>query len=251
MALSSLFIILLAGLGIYSIAMSRTAAELAPPQQLWHLASFTLGLLAALAVFIPSPDILGPDHRFTVSMAQMLFAVDLGPLLLFLGIPTVMLQPLLRWDTLGRRLTRTLLVGLVSTTVLIGWFVPVFFEAASRDLTIWILKQMMFLVSGLLFWWPVAGPLLVWRPAYPVQILYLFIMRIPMTILGILITFANQLIYTSRSFALEICAPSSLSDQLAGGLVMWSGGGLIVIAAFVAVFFRWFGAQNTVESKEF
>ncbi len=184
MTLPGLFLLLLAFLGIYFLAMGRSAGPLAPPRQRWHLASFTLGLLAALAVFIPSPDLFGPEHRFTVSMGQFLLAVDLGPLLLFLGIPTGMLKPLLRWDALGRRLTRTLLAGLVSAALLLSWFVPVLFEAASRDLTLWILKQALFLLAGLILWWPVAGPLPTWRPAYPAQILYLFIMRIPTTLLG-------------------------------------------------------------------
>jgi cytochrome c oxidase assembly factor CtaG len=243
--------ILLAALGIYSIAMSRVTDQLPASGQRRHLAWFTLGLLITLAIFIPSPDLFGPDHRFTVNMGQLLLAVDLGPPLLFLGIPAVMLQPLLRWEGLGRRLSAPLLVGMVSAVILLGWFVPVLFEAASRNLTLWLLKQLVFLIAGFLLWWPVAGPLTAWRPAYPLQLLYLFVTRLPMTIVGIMLTFADKLIYSSRSFALELCAPSSLLDQQIGGLVMWMAGGLIIFAAFVIVFFRWFGAPDAAESEEF
>ena len=240
MTISSLLILLLLALGLYSFGMSRIANQLSPRRQRWHLVWFTLGLLAALATFIPSPDLLGPDHRFTVSMAQMLIAIDLAPLLLLLGIPKAALQPLLRWDGLGRRLSRTILIELLSAAILLGWFVPILFEAASRDLTIWLLKQALLMVSGLLLWWPVAAPLPAWRPSYLMQIFYFFIMRIPMTLLGFLMTFSTELIYTARSFALEICAPSSLPDQVVGGLVMWAGGGVILFAAFSVLFFRWF-----------
>jgi cytochrome c oxidase assembly factor CtaG len=245
--LPSLFVILLAVLGIYSIVMSRSADQLSPARQWWHVGGFILGLLAALAVLIPSPDLLGPDHRFTVNMAQFLLAVDLGPPLLFLGIPAVMLRPLLRWDGLGRRLASPVLTGVVSNALLLGWFVPILFESASRDLTIWILKQVVFLAAGLLAWWPVAGPLPTWKPAYPVRVLYLFVNRLPTAILGIIITFADRLIYSARSFALELCAPSSLSDQQTGGLVMWTVGGLIIFAAFTVVFLRWFGEYEPAE----
>jgi cytochrome c oxidase assembly factor CtaG len=247
---SSLLIILLAVLGFYFIAMSQTASQLLPSRQLWHLASFTLSLLVILIVFIPAPDLFGPDHRFTVSMGQMLFANDLGPLLLFFGIPAAMLQPLQRWKALMRSLAKPLLVGIVSTVILLGWFAPVFFEAASRNLAVWILKQVLFLISGLFFWWPVAAPLRMWKPAYPVQLVYLFVMRLPMTVLGILFTFADKLIYTSRSFSLEICAPSSISDQRTGGLVIWTIGGLIILAILSVVFFRWFNASEAAESQE-
>jgi cytochrome c oxidase assembly factor CtaG len=245
-----LFIILLAALGIYAIAMSRIAEQLPAPRQRWHSAWFTLGLLVALAVLIPSPDLFGPDHRFTVNMGQLLLAVDLAPPLLFMGIPAVMLQPFLRWGAMGRRLTAPHLVGFASAVILLGWFVPVLFEAASRNLTLWILKQVVFLAAGLLLWWPVAGPMPAWKPPYPVQLLYLFVTRLPMTVLGIILTLADHLIYNARSFALELCAPSSLPDQMVGGLLMWVLGGLIMFAAFTIVFFRWFNTPEAAEAEE-
>jgi cytochrome c oxidase assembly factor CtaG len=248
---SGLAVILLALLGIYSLAMGRSAGQLAPVRQRWHLASFTLGLLAALAIFIPSPDLFGPDYRFTVNMVQLLLAVDVAPPLLFLGIPAVLLGPLLRWEALGQRLGEPVLAGLLSTTLLLGWFVPVLFEAASSNLPIWLLKQMVFLISGLLLWWPVAGPLQAWRPMRPVQFIYLFAVRMPMTLLGIVLSFSNKLLYTSRSFAAELCAPSSISDQQIGGLVMWTVGGLIIAIACSVVVFHWFEAPDTPESTEF
>ncbi len=251
MTLSILFTIFLAILGIYAIAMGRIADQLPASRQLWHSAWFTLGLLVALVVLIPSPDLFGPNHRFTVNMGQLLLAVDLAPPLLFMGIPAVILQKFLRWDMLGRSLTAPHLVGLASAVILLGWFLPVLFEAASRNLTIWIFKQVVFLIAGLLLWWPVAGPLPAWKPPYPVQILYLFITRLPMTVLGIILTFADKLIYSARSFALELCAPSSLPDQQVGGLLMWVVGGLIIFAGFSIVFFRWFGAPEAAESEEY
>jgi cytochrome c oxidase assembly factor CtaG len=248
MAPSGLFIILLAVSGVYCIAMSRTADQLPASQQWGHLALFLLGLLVALAVFVPSPDLLGPDHRFTVNMGQFVLAVYLGPLLLFLGIPAEMLQPFLRWDSLGRRLANPLVVGLVGSAVLVGWHVPVLFEVASRNLPLWLLKQGLFVMSGLLLWWPVASPLPAWKPSYPVQLAYMFLVRIPTVILGVLMTFADKLIYSSRSFALEICAPSSLSDQVVGGLVMWTVGELIMFVIFTIVFFNW---QRASEAAPF
>jgi cytochrome c oxidase assembly factor CtaG len=248
---SSLVIIFLAILGIYSIAMSRSADQVAPSRQWGHLTSFTLGLLATLAIFVPSPDIFGPNYRFTVNMGQLLLAVDVAPPLLFLGIPVVMVKPLLRWDRLGRRLSAPHLAGLVSTALLLSWFIPFLFESASSNLPIWLLKQMVFLVAGLLLWLPVAGPLLAWRLIHPVQIIYLFVVRVPMILLGIILSFSNKLLYTSRSFAAELCAPSSLSDQQIGGLVMWVIGGLIITIACSVVVFQWFEAPDVPESNEF
>ena len=246
---SNLSIAGLAVLGIYFIAMSRVADRLSLSRQRRHLASFVLGLMVTVVVFVPSPDLFGPDYRFTVNMGQMLLAVDLGPLLLFSGIPAAMLQPLQRQNALTRILSKPYLVGIASTIILLGWFIPVIFEAASQNLTIWIFKQILFLISGLFLWLPVASPLSMWKPAHPIQLFYLFIMRLPMTVLGILFTFADKLIYISRSFSLEICAPSSLSDQRTGGLVIWTVGGLFIFAVLSVVFFRWFNTSKAAESR--
>jgi cytochrome c oxidase assembly factor CtaG len=130
---------------------------------------------------------------------------------------------------------------------MMSWHTPLLFEAASRDLPTWILKEVMLLISGLLLWWPVAGPLSGWRSSYPIQLIYLFTLKVPMVILGSFFTFANSLIYTSRSFALEICAPSSISDQQVGGLVMALVGTLIGFTALTTVFFNWFREANRAE----
>jgi len=242
--LSILIVLLLVALGAYFILMSRAADSLAPFKQRWHLAGFIVGLFAAMIVFIPSPDLFGPEHRFTVSMGQMLLAGDVGPLLIFIGIPAVTLERFNAADRLTNALAKPLLVFSVSSLILLFWFVPVVFETASRSLPLWILKQIMCLFAGFLFWWPVASPMTAWKPSQPIQLLYLFLGRLPMTLLGILFTFADQIIYASRSFALEICAPSSLSDQQVGGLVVWTVGGMIVFIAFTVVFFRWFDSAD-------
>ena len=248
--LLNLGILFLAILGLYAIAMSRVAPQLLPARQRWHLAWFMLGLLIALFIFVPSPDLFGPDHRFTVNMGQLLLAVDIAPPFLQLGIPSLMLQPLLRWEKLGRRLTAPYWVSLMGLTFILCWFVPDLFSAASGNLSIWLIKQLLFLIAGLLLWWPITGPLVAWRPSYPVQLVYLFIVRLPMTLLGVMLSFANQILYSARSFALEICAPSSISDQQVGGLVMWMGGGWILFVAFSIVFFHWFNNRNMVGFKE-
>ena len=245
----NLFIVFLILLGIYFIVMGNTASHLPVARQRRHLAVFVLGLIAALVTFIPSPDLFGPDYRFTVSMTQVLFAVDLAPLLLFLGLPETTLLPLQRWDGLKRSLKNPFVVGAASTFILLVWFTPPVFEAASRSLPLWVYKQILFLLCGLLFWWPIAGPLPEWRAGYALQLLYLFIIRLPMTVVAIIFTSANRVIYTARSFSLEICAPSSISDQRTGGLVMWTVGGLFVLVVLMIVFFRWFNTGYAAEES--
>jgi len=248
-SLPILIVLFFAILGAYSLVMSRAAGQVPPPQQRWHLVSFTIGLLVTLAIFIPSPDLFGPDHRFSVSMGQMLFALVLAPPLLLHGIPYAVIKSFLPDTSSQNRPPNLLLWGFISTVILCAWFIPVFFEAASRNLPIWLVKQMLFLISGLIMWLPVMGIIPSWKQYQSRQLIYMAIMRLPMAFLGILLTFANKLIYTSSSFALEICAPSSLQDQQVGGLLMWAVGGWVLFLGFTILFIRWFKASETAESQ--
>jgi putative membrane protein len=197
-----------------------------------------------LATLIPSPQLFGPTNRFTANMSQFVLGIEIGTPLLLLGLPAELLQPLRRWDTTARRFTAVLPAGLISTALILAWHLPAPFEAASGALPVWLSKQVVLLVAGLLGWWPVTGALLAWRAPYPAQLLYLFLMRLPMALLGALLTFADRLIYNARPFGVEICAPASLGDQQAAGVVMWSGGGLIFFVAFTLLFFRWASTQD-------
>ncbi len=248
-AILRLATIFLALLGLYFLAMSRIAAALPPAEQFRRLAYFAAGLAGTLVVFIPSPDLFGPNYRFTVSMAQMLLAINLAPLFLLQGFPEEMLVWLSRHDRLRRFLSNPLLTGIASTTLFFVWFVPGIFEAASSSRALWVIKEGTSLVSGLIFWWPVATPLVSWRTSLAKQIFYLIAMRFPMAVLGILFTLSSRLFYRTRSFALEICAPASLPDQQLGGLIMWTIGGLILFAAFAVVFLRWFKRYEAASSR--
>jgi putative membrane protein len=243
MTLLGLGVAFTAGLGLYALVMGRAAGRVPPERQRRHLVVFTLGLLLTLVIFIPSPDLFGPEYRFTVSMAQMLLAVDLTPPLLLRGFPSVLFEPAAWKDVLSRPQT-ALYSGAISTAVLWTWFLPPLFEAASGSLGIWLLKQALLLVSGLIMWWPVFGLSPEYRPVYPIQLVYLLVMRIPMAALGIGLSFATRLVYTARSFALELCAPSSVADQQLGGLIMWMVGGMSLLAAFFLILSRWLDRPN-------
>jgi len=230
---------LLALLGVYFLASSRIADRLPVSKQRIQLGSFIAGLLAILAIFIPAPDVFGPNRRFTINMVQMLLAIDLAPILILLGIPSLMLESVSKSE-IGRKLVQPIITGVISSAILFGWMAPVLFESSSARLAVWVLKQFSYLVAGVLIWFPIVGPVQTWRASYPAQILYLFLLRVPMTIIGVIFAFSEQLIYLSRSFALEICAPSSLSDQQTGGLVMWIVGGFFMLAVFTYIFYRWY-----------
>ncbi|HSB55682.1 MAG TPA: cytochrome c oxidase assembly protein, partial [Gemmatimonadales bacterium] len=63
--------------------------------------------------------------------------------------------------------------------------------------------------------------------------------QIPMQILGAIITFADEPLYTWYVNAPRTWGLSPLDDQKLGGLLMWVPGNLWIWGAMSLLFFRW------------
>jgi putative membrane protein len=99
---------------------------------------------------------------------------------------------------------------------------------------------LMFMASAVLMWWPLMSQLPeLPRLAYPAQMLYSFLMSIPMSIVAVYIAMSDHVLYPAYSAAPRIFPISPLDDQLLGGLIMWIPGGLIFMIIMSVVFFKW------------
>jgi cytochrome c oxidase assembly factor CtaG len=62
---------------------------------------------------------------------------------------------------------------------------------------------------------------------------------IPMNVIGLMITYADEVLYPAYEVAPRIVPLSPLEDQLVGGLIMWIPGTFILIGVATVMFFRW------------
>jgi len=124
--------------------------------------------------------------------------------------------------------------------VLILWHLPRFYEYALEHHPVHIVQHLMFMVAAVLLWWPILSPLPeLPRLPYPMQMLYLFLTTIPMSIVAVYITYGGTLLYPAYAAAPRIAGLSPLQDQLLGGLIMWIPGGLVFFGVISVIFFRW------------
>ncbi|WP_376791709.1 cytochrome c oxidase assembly protein [Thermoflexus sp.] len=239
---------ILAALGVYLIGMAVVYEQVHPAQRRTHLVWFLSGLALVGFGFIPSSLLLGPAYRFTVNMAQFVVLTGLAAPSLLMGLPAPFLTPLVRQEplrALGFRLSRPIPAYLAANLIFFAWHTPTLFELASRSVGLWALKQGLFLIAAMLAWWPVLSPVPAWPPlSEPGQVLYLFFLAMPTTLLGALFTFPDNRIYNPTALGFEVCAPASLEDQRMAGLFMWVPGALIYLGALTVVFFRWFGRES-------
>jgi putative membrane protein len=229
------------------LSLRSTRAE---PTSAWRAVSFLLGLFLIWAAAASPIAVL--DHELlTVHMAQHLLLMTLAPPLIWLAAP---FGPLLHG--LPRRFVESLLVPLsqfraakafakllgrpefawlAASAALVGWHIPAFFALGMQSASWHLIEQLSFLVTGLLFWWPVlqvfAQPSVDASRQDLSMILYLFFATLPCDILSGFLVFSDRVVYPMYFSSSHLLGFSPLVDQQCAAALMWT---CVTIVYFVA-----------------
>jgi putative membrane protein len=227
---------------LYEWRARRAPAGAAPVGAPRRAAFYAALLLLFLSLNGPLHD-LSDTYLFSAHMIQHLVLELAVPPLLLVGTPGWMLRPLLasrRVRAVAERVTRPAWCFAIFNVVLAGWHLPPAYNLALAHHPVHIAQHLMFIAASVLMWWPLLGTLPeLPRPSYPAQLLYCFLMTIPMSIVSVYITYADRVLYPAYAVAPRIFGLSPLDDQRVGGLVMWIPGGLYFLLVMSVVFFRW------------
>jgi putative membrane protein len=228
-------------------ALSALVSRIAHPSRRSPSGLQKLSFYAGLFVIFASLN--GPLHDlsdyylFSAHMVQHLLLSLLVPPLLIGGLTGEMLRPLVRHPAafaLARRVTRGAAAFAIFNVVVAVWHIPEVYGTAMAYHPVHILQHLMFMATATLMWWPILSPLPeLPRLAYPGQMLYCFLMSLPMSIIAIYITMADHVLYTAYASAPRVWGIAPQMDQYIGGLIMWIPGGLFFYVVMTFVFFRW------------
>jgi len=231
-ALGALYV----GAVTHEAAISRRRLELLP------VAAFLVGV-SMLALALVSPLDGAAERRLPWHMVQHLLLVSIaGPLLAF-GRPTMVLAKILGRAKSSplppeRRFWLTALAAVTMLVILLGWHVPPLYERAVHDETVHAIEHLSLLTSAFLFWETLyAGG------RSGATVLWLFIVTLPMTFFGFVMTVARSpwyLTYATHSTA------DALRDQQLAGVIMWSFGGLATLIGAVVSFAAWLAGAPPV-----
>ncbi len=195
---------------------------------------------------------LSDAYLFSAHMVQhLMLALVVAPLLL-MGVTGEMLRPALSLRgvaPVARWLTKPTHCFAIFNVVLAAWHLPPLYNYALAHHPVHIAQHLMFLVASVIMWWPVLSPLPeLPRLSFPGQMLYVFLMSIPMAIVAVYIAYADEVLYPLYASAPRVWGITPMSDQMIGGLIMWIPGGLFFYAIVSVVFFRW-QQRDGVESR--
>ena len=238
-------IVILAGVYTYGVVTSRRRIPVSQPL------AFFAGCAALLAALNGPLHDLSDYYLLSAHMVQhLLLTLVVAPLWLA-GTPAAMLDGLLEpvsrsktaWAIL-RTVTRPLVALGAYSVALVGWHLPGPFNAALEGHGWHVLEHVSLLATAVLAWWPILStsrrlPAL----PYAAQLLYLFVLGMPMTVVAAFVTGAERPLYGWYATAPRLFGLTPLADQQLGGIIMWVPAGVVPLVAFTVVFFRWAAAE--------
>jgi putative membrane protein len=202
----------------------------------WRACSFVAGLF--LIWIATASPLSALDHELlTVHMVKHLLLMTFAPALIWLGEPVrawsesriAQAFVVKIWQTrmsalhaTGKLFLRPEVCWLGAAVALIGWHIPAVFALAARSPGWHFVEESSFLVTGLLFWWPVIQPWPSNRRSDLSMILYLFFATLPCDILSGFLVFCDRVVYPVYFLSSYRFGFTALGDQQCAAALMWT-----------------------------
>lgn len=225
-----------AGAVAYLLAVHRTRGQWSR----WRTLSFLAGL-AFVVVALESGADAFDDRLLAVHMVQHMLLLLVAPLLLLGGRPVIVAlraAPPRRRSMLASALERIRpfsgpIPCLVSfSVVVVATHLPGFYDATLRDPLLHQLEHALYLLAGLLLWWPLldGDPAPVNRLGGLGRLVYILAAMVPMALVGAYLNRHPTLVYAPYGPTARALGVSPLTDQAQAGAIMWVAGDMIMVA---------------------
>lgn len=241
----------------------RQRRDRAGAMSAWRHAGFFSGLLALLIALQSPLDVLA-EHSFTMHQFQHMFLRAIGPMLLMLAAPQVLLiagmPEWLRAHVLAP-LFSSRVAGVVfgffahpfvATFLLLAvpvfWHIPTYHNLSVLDVPVHYVMHITMLLSGMFFFWRVLDP----RPApqgasYATRIVMSWAAIAGNIPLGAYITIKSVVLYPAYDIKGRLWNISALADEQMGGVVIWSPGSMMFAVLLVLVIRMWGRRERQLE----
>ncbi len=232
------------GLYIRAVTTWRKRYRWSPtPVESWRAWCFGIGQLVLFVSLNGPLHHLSDFYLFSAHMVQHLLLNLVWAPLTVVAIPPWLAEAALRvrWFRRVSDSVSSLRVKFILYNgVLYFWHIPTMYDAALKYHNLHIVEHLGFMGTAIIAWVGLlcSAPSLP-RPHRLAQLLYLFLMSLPMKLLGAIITLSTTVIYTGYLDAPRIAGITPIMDQGYGGLLMWLPGGLVIWASMIYVFAKW------------
>jgi putative membrane protein len=207
----------------------------------WRTVSF-MGGIACLLVALQSGLDAFDDRLLSVHMVQHLLLLEVAPLMLVGGRPTLLAlraatprprSQLARALARLRAITTPLWCLAIFAVVVLLTHLPVFYDATLQSAPLHDAEHALYLSAGLLLWWPLVDG----DPSPRVRLdglgklIYLIVALMPMALLGAYLNRHSSLVYSAYAGPAHTLGVSAVADQQRAGALMWVAGAVVMVAA--------------------
>ncbi len=213
----------------------------------WRRSAFLVGAGALWLILDWPIGAIGAGYLASVHMVQFLVLALIAPPLLLLSIREEDYRALARRlpERPFRAVTHPLVTLATFTIVLAATHWPPVVDTLMPNQAGNMLLDLMWLATGLLFWWPIVAPVPERRGwGHPTKIGYLIAATLVNTGTFAYLTFTALPLYATYELAPPFPGISTRDDQTLAGLLMKIGGAAILWTAITILFARWYIASE-------
>ncbi|GAC1344080.1 MAG: hypothetical protein NVS4B7_18880 [Ktedonobacteraceae bacterium] len=220
--------------------------NLQQPLQSYRILAFVAAILLLALVLLTPLDTIARTQFVAAHMLQAVIIVTFCAPLLLASCPDWLLQPLVARSLPQRvfqALTHPLVASALFNLTFLAWHAPVLYNFALRNGTFYHVEMLSFLLTSLLNWWPLIGPLRLLRKlSYPQQMLYAFLDGQPVDIFAFLMVFTGVVFYTHYTIPSPLIdwGYTPITDQTVAGAFLLLPG-IVDLIVMSPLFFRWLG----------
>ncbi len=226
-----------------------------------RIAWFMAGLAVVFLALESPVDVYAADLLLIHMIQHMLLAFIAAPMLVA-GAPVTLALRALSPSGRTRRsiqravhsppvrfLTNPIVAWVLFAAAMVGTHFSPLYEASLEHQWIHDVEHLVFLGSGLLFWYPViAVDPTTWRMPHPLRLLYVILAGPVNTFTALAIYSSNDVLYPYYASLSRAWGPSPVSDQQMAGAIMWVTGDIALLIAVVLVAVAWFH-QDQLEAE--
>jgi putative membrane protein len=224
----------------------------APDARREHTVYFLAGL-AALWLALETPiDTISDRYLDSVHMLQHVLLAFVAPPLMLLGLSPSMAARLARIPGV-RAVTEPVPAQVLGGAVMIAWHLPPLYDTTLYNEGLHVVEHAMFIASGILLYWPIIEATSAqsrWRLSEGAKLVYILLATLPQDGVALALIFSRQPFYEFYTHVPRLIGGfSALIDQTIAGAVLMIVGKVTLAIAALAIFFRWFGAEQRADRK--
>jgi cytochrome c oxidase assembly factor CtaG len=215
-----------------------------------HFLYFGLGLLTLWLALETPLDTIADRYLDSVHMLQHVLLGFVAPPLMLLGLSSGMVARLVRVPGV-RAITEPAPAQVIAGAVMIGWHLPALYDATLYSEGLHVIEHLTFIAAGVLIYWPMLQATSAharWEMSPGAKLLYMLVATLPQDAVALALIFSRVPFYEYYTHAPRLIASlSPLIDQTVAGAVLMIVGKATITIAAIAVFVRWFGAEQRAD----